>query len=315
MQQIQVNNGYKSVFEYILEKNGEQFAWFWQTFYPYEYARFKLKEHAPFIFRPNTKPKIRDVVEGALQPFVDVINEFCTYKQRYYSIYDFYQDALTPIKGLRNIASGILSICLSPCVSAVNLIRHALCKKDRGEKNDASVKVDILRFFAWHVDGVARSFKGLWQLVSTPLTYCVKIPLRCFNTLISEKKDFTQKREIQRLVKKGLQHFKDLNRKKTATIIQCLHEKAQEAIAHGESMPDAFSDEDKYFNAVSRLKASDALNGWDKRFSPQTTANLVKYFGLFVAKKDIPRTPTFGQVPSHQDLTQIPELDLSGRLL
>ena len=130
-------------------------------------------------------------IKGSFQPLADMKKDLVDTFEPYRSDWYAERDAKQPLAGLFNFFKGIGYI-LGSLLLFIALPLYSIPQKNRPE--------DVGYFFAlggryvfalsWFIDGVLSVIRGATQLVTTPLTWLIKIPLRKgITSSISEKDD------------------------------------------------------------------------------------------------------------------------------
>lgn len=118
----------------------------------------------------------------------DVTRTFKPYKSNYH----FYNDLLQPFHGVGNLLSGAFNFLIAPPIFVINTFRYAgmaIQQKSFGLFLD-NMALNIVKNGGGFLDGVTRIIRGGTQILTTPLTYALRIPLRGIITLIKGKPTF-----------------------------------------------------------------------------------------------------------------------------
>lgn len=140
-------------------------------------------------YRDPGRPSPSSRFLGGLQPFramkKDIVDTFKPYKSTFY----IKRDLMQPVAGIGNIIKGSCYVVLAPLMFPIGIfvcISEGIAKKSFG-------------LFAWKMalgstvlsggflDGVGSLVRGVSQLLTTPLTWFVRIPLRAIITKIKGK--------------------------------------------------------------------------------------------------------------------------------
>lgn len=166
----------------------------------HELLRPRLHNHA--------KEKHKKVyLLGALQGFNNIIKDTMDTFKPYKGTYQLAHDLLQPVYGVGNLISGITTIVLSILlllflVIAISVLAIAslvalpffgpmplaftMCLIS-GYKDEDILNNTSINFFIWLTEGITNLVRGITQIVFTPLTYLLKIPLRGMISLFHDR--------------------------------------------------------------------------------------------------------------------------------
>ncbi|WP_147281903.1 hypothetical protein [Legionella feeleii] len=123
---------------------------------------------------------------GGLNPLLaigkDFIDTFKPYKSNYY----VQKDLIQPIRGLGNIIKGLFNIVASPLIFVANTVRYAMIALEQRHFGlfAENMTLGSVKAAGGLLDGISSILRGSTQLVSTPLTWCLRMPLRGLITAI-----------------------------------------------------------------------------------------------------------------------------------
>lgn len=113
-------------------------------------------------------------IQGALQPFRDMRKDFYSTFIPYDSWKSVLSELLQPFKGILNIGKMIFNTVGVPVVFLLCIF--FICIEPSTFFN--FMRINCRRSVSWLLDGFASGIRGITQLLSTPLTYSFKMPLR-----------------------------------------------------------------------------------------------------------------------------------------
>lgn len=134
---------------------------------------------------------------GGLNPLLamgkDFVDTFKPYKSNYY----VQKDILQPLRGLGNIVRGIFNIIATPLIFLVNTIRYAAnaIQLNSFPLFTKNMAIGTVKAGGGLLDGVSSIIRGVTQVISTPLTWLVRMPLRSVITAINGKPTVSQNLE------------------------------------------------------------------------------------------------------------------------
>lgn len=206
-----INGGFTSLYEYYLANPDPEIVHHFAVFTYYLSEKFfpriniPSQRVAPYRDRYNEHPREPwlDQMLGALQPLVAMIQDTQYTFKPYKSKRDALNDALQPLRGLRNIVRGSINFVAVPILWPVNLLRYAIMARSFNEFGIRVLHYSLL-CVSWLIDGTTSIVRGITQLLTTPLTWFIKLPLRAAITFFTGTPDICQNEEIQRLVQLGV---------------------------------------------------------------------------------------------------------------
>lgn len=145
----------------------------------------------------DPRSKLSPYFLGGLNPLLamgkDFVDTFKPYKSGYYVQRDFLQ----PLRGLGNIVRGVFNIVATPLMFLVNTVRYAAMAIQ--QKSFAlfteNMALGSIKAGGGLLDGVSSIIRGATQLISTPLTWLLRMPLRGAITVIKGKPTVSQNLE------------------------------------------------------------------------------------------------------------------------
>lgn len=219
-----INKGYMSLYRYFVYKLPELSVL--QFFDRYFYAN----ESDANSWNPHHYGQLI----GGLQPIADIykdlIDTFKPYKSRYYIRRDFFQ----PIIGLKNILKGLFNLIVAPLLFIINTVRYA-CISGSFKNFIFNMRLNVKRTASWLAEGIGNIIRGALQIVTSPLTWLLRMPLRGLVTLIKGKPKIEQNPGLQRCVKIDIQNLCS-PRKNTSSLSHSeLHRKFLKSISRGQT--------------------------------------------------------------------------------
>lgn len=186
----------------------------------------------PYIYTPGFIPVSNSGPEGnfyylhqlsgMLQPLVKMKKDLTDTFEPYYTLKKHTKDCLQPINGVKNILSGVCNLLVGVTFITIEVafLPLSLCSlEDRLEWLSS-----VIYPLTWIVRGVLDIFRGITQLIFTPLVYLIKIPLRW---LITNHKRQTcdiikaeMKPEIKRLATKAQYYLNEMKNTKEKLVIE-----------------------------------------------------------------------------------------------
>ncbi|GEM_PF-4287593 len=152
----------------------------------------------------DPKPYFSQQLLGALQPIVDIdkdfVDTFKPYKTGYFG-YHAVRDFLQPLRGIGNTLKGVATILITPLVFLYDTIEYAFTSKSFSDFAN-NMNSNFCRSASWMLEGVSNLPRGVTQIIATPLTWFIKIPLRALITGIVGTPKIEENQGIQDLVKK-----------------------------------------------------------------------------------------------------------------
>lgn len=153
-----------------------------------------------------------DQLVGALQPFKKIGKDFLDTWKPYYSTGKVERDLLQPFRGIKIFIKGIASF-----LGGVGcLILLAVILLTPFSKFLPYVAEHFLYPLSWMLEGVANILRGASQMVTSPLVYVIKMPLRGLLTLFQKEKKYAEdKTSIQELADKADRLLQRIERQET----------------------------------------------------------------------------------------------------
>jgi len=149
--------------------------------------------------RENSK---LNIILSGLNPLVgmgkDAVDTFKPYASPYY----LYRDLMQPLRGLGNLFVGTFNIIATPFLLPIYIIKTSFGKDQLGIRNNFSDIIGNSVFLSavavsGIVNGISNIFRGVTQLIATPLTYFVKIPARTLFTSVKGAPSLEKKLALQ----------------------------------------------------------------------------------------------------------------------
>ncbi|MBA2653938.1 MAG: hypothetical protein H0U71_02585 [Gammaproteobacteria bacterium] len=129
---------------------------------------------------PRDTNKLSFYILGGFNPLLamrkDFVDTFKPYKSRFYIARDFLQ----PFRGIGNILKGVFNILVSPVLFLANTFRYAYRAIAERSLNlfANNMAMNFARTGGGILDGITSLIRGVGQLVTTPLTWLIRMPLR-----------------------------------------------------------------------------------------------------------------------------------------
>tara|TARA_R110002126_G_scaffold273866_1_gene418653 strand:- start:195669 stop:196586 length:918 start_codon:yes stop_codon:yes gene_type:complete len=221
--------------EYLVIKNFPFARSFYERFYPKE--NLQLKGYSKYFpsYRKPWEPNFPfNQIPGGLEPVLGMIKDFVDTFKPYKSWHYVGRDIIQPLKGIGNIAKGLANIIGSILLFFSNTIRYALISGNyyHFKKN---MFLNFNRTTSWLLDGISSLVRGITQVIATPLTWLIKIPLRGLITAIEGVRTLEEDPSIQRLVTEGKEAIQDSKIAQIDCIRHELHRKFIKAMDNGRS--------------------------------------------------------------------------------
>ena len=137
--------------------------------------------------------RIGPMLLGVFQPFVDMINDGIDTFRHYKTLEEIRDDALQPIYGLGNILKALFTIIAIPFSLILGTIVIAIPDetRDRHDPKRANagyrIGVHLLQLLTLIPHAVFTLARGITQIIFTPLTWFLKMPLRGIITAVKGK--------------------------------------------------------------------------------------------------------------------------------
>lgn len=153
---------------------------------------------------------------GGLNPLLAIRKDLTNTLKPYKSSFYVFKDLLQWVSGIGNTIKGVFNCVFSPLIFLVNLIRYAYYAIR--EKNvhlfTHNMALSSVKLGGGLLDGLSSLIRGASQIVTTPLTWLIKMPLRGLITGIKGKLTLSQNVEnkvtdLEALVKKTAKTIDD----------------------------------------------------------------------------------------------------------
>jgi hypothetical protein len=273
-----INAGYQSFFEYLVQRDFPYTRYLDSKLYPREHATLKFESTVPYIRRYNETPTAWDHWIGPLQPLASMAHDAQYSLKPYSSLSDIFIDAIQPLRGVKNILRGLAHTILVPLFFLANTVRYAIWSPTWGSFL-VNMKLNFQRSTAWLIDGFSSLIRGTTQLLATPLTWLIRIPVRFGLVLYKGAPDIIENEEIQRLVLKGEEALESGNGLTMDCIRHRLHEEYEKANEKGQPTALAAGIEKEVFDELY-FKYGHKWTFMDEA----TKSNALKYLSLFKPK-------------------------------
>jgi len=274
---MKINANYKSIFEFLVEKNFLFFRRLDEKFFPYENSTLRYGNDIPYRRRWNIKEYNR--VLGAFQPIVnmgkDFINTFLPYKSHWHVIHSFLQ----PIRGLGNIGRGIGTLIIALFIFIYKSISYIFTSPQGEIINNE--KIGLRRTASWLLDGISSLVRGSTQILFTPLTWFIQIPLRGIITKLRGVPKIEDNKSLQKLVTEGIKIVKKqpcyIDDIITLDCIICeCHRKFLKSLQHRQGTDINKENEEQLFNQARLPRyGSNYISGTIDK------SHILNYFALF----------------------------------
>ncbi|WP_058535130.1 hypothetical protein [Legionella saoudiensis] len=246
-----INGGYESLFEYLVKKDFPFARFIDARLYPVENATLRYISTAPYTRRYNETPREywTDQFIGAMQPIASMINDIQYTFKPYKSSHEFLMDMAQPLRGLKNVLRGLANLVATPLFFLGNTVRYAF---NSGSWSNFSnnMKLNLGRSSSWLIDGLSSIVRGSTQVIASPLTWALRMPLRGIITAIKGTPDITENEEIQHLVDLGHQAIAEDSSYTMDCIRHRLHEEYQKSVSRGQHSEITPEQEEKAFNSM-----------------------------------------------------------------
>lgn len=290
-----INGRFESLFEYLVQKNFPLTRWLDKRFYPEEHNTLEnvltyenKPYYVPFYRRYSPKGSKSGQTLGSLQPIVDMGNDFVNTFQPYKSARQVGRDFLQPIRGIGNIAKGIVNIIAAPLLFIINPIRYAFIS-GTFKKFKQNVSLNSQRTISWLLNGISSIFRGVTQIATTPLTWSLKMPLRGLITAFKGVQKIEENKGVQRLVQAGKNAIASNQETEAYKIRTALHYKYQKGIRKGQNTDIINYTEETLFNLQNYKNRVLPYQGDDisdvSTIRKDRSVAALLYFSLFSANK------------------------------
>jgi len=232
MRQIKRN---EFLIEYLVIRNFPFARSFYERFYPKENRQLKAYNRDFISYREPWEPNFPfNQIPGGLEPVLGMTKDFVDTFKPYKSWNYVGRDLIQPLSGIGNIAKGLANTVGSILLFLANTIRYALISGDYNhfKKN---MFLNFARTTSWLLDGVSNLVRGITQIIATPLTWLIKIPLRGLITTIKGVRKLEEDPSIQRLVAEGEEAIREPDIAQIDCIRHELHRKFEKAMDKGRS--------------------------------------------------------------------------------
>ena len=293
-----INGGYQSLFEYLVHKDFPFARTIDAKLYPTENSTLRYTNTAPYARRYNETPKGHwtDQFIGTLQPIASMANDFQYTFKPYKSVRDVLIDVLQPVRGVVNILRGIANLVVAPIFLLGNTVRYALISGSFSNFS-SNMKLNLGRSTSWFIDGLSTLIRGTTQIIASPLTWALRIPLRGIITGIKGTPDISENEAIQRLVDQGNQAIEDKDGYTMDCIRHRLHEEYQKSLSRGQVSEISSPQEEGAFNTMYFKYG----RNWVYPMQEDAQSSSLTYLSLF--RKQIVPTETSSLIDERASLT------------
>lgn len=273
-----INGGYQSLFEYLVNKDFPFARAIDTKLYPVENSTLRYQNSTPYERRYNETPRGRwtDQFIGALQPIASMANDIQYTFKPYKSSREVLMDITQPIRGFGNILRSLINLVATPLFFLFNTVRYAFISGSLSNFS-ANMKLNLGRSTSWFIDGLSSMVRGSTQVVATPLTWALRIPLRGIITAIKGTPDISENEEIQHLVDLGSQAITDNDGYTMDCIKHRLHEEYQKSASRGQHSKITSTQEEQAFNSMYFKHGRE----WEHPMQEDAKKNSIAYLSLF----------------------------------
>lgn len=272
-----INGGYQSLFEYLVHQNFPLTRAIDRKLYPAEHASLYKISGIPYVRRYNETLRGRwtDQFIGALQPIASMANDIQYTFKPYRSLREVGMDIAQPVRGFGNILRGLANVVLAPLIFLGNTVKYMF---GSGSFSNFSYNMGLNLGYStsWVIEGLSSLVRGFTQVLTTPLTWAFRIPLRGIITAIKGTPDISENEEIQRLVVLGNAAVNTNSGFKMECIRHRLHEEYQKSASRGQHSKITSEQEDTAFQNIDIKRVDD----WVVLDTESQGASRV-YLGLF----------------------------------
>lgn len=239
---------YQTLFAYLANKIGGEVKPLYNRFVKNQYSqRFYLTESEYESTRKFSPPKyFLAMLIAPFQHFLNMAKDAIDTFKPYKSTVQMRRDFLQPIYGVGNILKGILNLILTPLILVINILRETV-KFLKSLKNAhisksflvyiKNISLNFVRTLSWTLDGCFSLLRGMTQIVSTPLTWLIKIPLRSIITALKGTPKIEDSSSVKKLITKGKNLIKE-NTHFFAPVMdgitKSLHAKFEKGVSRGQ---------------------------------------------------------------------------------
>lgn len=141
--------------------------------------RFDLEDSTfTLLSRGYTKP--RDQFLSGFNPLITTVTDFFDTFTPYPNRDSFLKDLIQPLRGLGNIIRGIFNFVISPVIFIINVLidlyKFIFANKSQSLVNN--LRTDFALAAGGLADGFSSAIRGIVQILATPLTYFIRLPIR-----------------------------------------------------------------------------------------------------------------------------------------
>jgi hypothetical protein len=173
-------------------------------FYPEEVVREDTIRTVPDSYKLNyinKRSRFRQLL-GSFQPVADIAKDFIDTFKPYKSRFHIKRDFLQPWWGTVNIVKGVVTIVAAPFFVLFVGYQILSASKFKGMRLRVLVN-NLVNPISWIIEGVLNIVRGFTQLITTPVTWLVKMPFRGILTAIMGTPTIEQNLGMRNLVKIG----------------------------------------------------------------------------------------------------------------
>lgn len=273
-----INGGYQSLFEYLVDKDFPFVRAIDAKLYPVENDTLLYASSTPYIRRYNETPRGNwtDQFIGAFQPIASMANDIQYTFMPYKSSREFLMDIAQPIRGLGNVLRGLAILVATPLFFLGNTVRYAFIS---GSLRNffTNMKLNLGRSTSWFIDGLSSIVRGSIQVVATPLTWAIRVPLRGIITAIKGTPDINENEEVQHLVDLGNHAITNNDGYTMDCIKHRLHEEYQKSTSQGQTSKITPEQEKQAFNSMYFKYG----RNWVHPMQEDAKRNSIAYLSLF----------------------------------
>lgn len=175
---------------------------------------------------------------GALQPIFDMTQDVIKTFQPYRSKTHYKQDLLQLVRGCINMASGLVQVAIGSAILPFGLLISFAFLMSGASNADRVTNTMLGLPLSWMIKGVLQVVRGAAQVVSAPLTWLFKFPLRVWLTSKFGYRKVTERAGIKKLYE--IVRRKPANGHKTSVqkmVHLKLYEKFLKAEKEGTTLP------------------------------------------------------------------------------
>lgn len=178
------------------------------------YFKFNKFDDELIMRARDPRSRLSPYFLGGLNPLLamkkDVVDTFKPYKSNYYIL----RDLIQPVRGVGNIVKGLFNTVVAPLIFLANVPRYAvigISQRSFGLFAE-NMAMNNARAGGGLLDGLTSIIRGVTQIVTTPLTLCIRMPLRGIITAVRGKPTVCQN------VEKRIEKLETLIRKEYKTV-------------------------------------------------------------------------------------------------